>query len=112
MRWTCRRRSFLMHPGDNAYPALSLWTDIKLLALILRLRSDVLVTTRPLLNIFLGPVRTTSPHPGGAGARFRGRTELQHSNVRWAAITRGSTQLLRSPQRIMTTWSAWSLASR
>ena len=52
IRWAARRPSLLMNYGDHAYAAASLWSDARLLWALRRLDSDVLVTTRPMLNLF------------------------------------------------------------
>ncbi len=55
VRWLHRvlsaRASVLMHPDDFGHRACSLWTDLMLAWKIRSLRSGVLVTTRPALNL-------------------------------------------------------------
>ena len=54
-RWLHRvlgtRASVLMHPDDYGHRACSLWTDLMLAWKIRSLRSGVLITTRPALNL-------------------------------------------------------------
>ena len=56
LRSRVRRRlqavpSVLVHPGDHAFGACSLWTDLKLARALAAVRPGVLVTTRPALNV-------------------------------------------------------------
>ena len=55
VRWLHRvlaaRPSVLMHPDDFGHRACSLWTDLMLARKIRSLRSGVLITTRPALNL-------------------------------------------------------------
>jgi glycosyltransferase involved in cell wall biosynthesis len=46
-----RRRGRLIHPGDVEAGKLSLWTDILLIRRLRRIRSGVVITTRPSLNL-------------------------------------------------------------
>jgi glycosyltransferase involved in cell wall biosynthesis len=43
--------SRLMHPADRAHRACTLWTDLQLVRTLWRVRSGVLVATRPALNL-------------------------------------------------------------
>jgi glycosyltransferase involved in cell wall biosynthesis len=45
------RRSRLMHPADRSHRACTLWTDLLLVRKLWRVRSGVLLATRPALNL-------------------------------------------------------------
>ena len=49
--------SVLVHPDDHVFAACSLWSDIGLARRLWRMRSGVLVTTRPGFNLLLARVR-------------------------------------------------------
>lgn len=51
LRFLDRKRSFLIHPDDEAFHLFSSVTDIKLLKWIRSIRNSILITTRPSFNI-------------------------------------------------------------
>jgi glycosyltransferase involved in cell wall biosynthesis len=53
LRFAIRSPSLLTNRHDNRYQQMSLWSDFMLLVAVRSLRSDVLVSTRPSLSLFV-----------------------------------------------------------
>jgi glycosyltransferase involved in cell wall biosynthesis/membrane-associated phospholipid phosphatase len=51
-RFLHARRSVLMHPGDRAHERSSLLVDVRMVRQLWRIRSGVVIGTRPALNLF------------------------------------------------------------
>jgi glycosyltransferase involved in cell wall biosynthesis len=50
-RWLRSLPSFALFPGDRAWRACTLWTDLLLLRTLRRVRAGILIGTRPALNL-------------------------------------------------------------
>jgi glycosyltransferase involved in cell wall biosynthesis len=88
-----RLPSLLVHPEDYAYPWCSLRTDLALLRWIRSLRGDVLVTTRPALNLLAarlappGVVKLGQEHLHYAAHRPRLASDIRLTYPRLDALT-------------------------
>jgi glycosyltransferase involved in cell wall biosynthesis/membrane-associated phospholipid phosphatase len=51
-RFLHARRSVLMHPGDRAHERSSLLVDLRMIRVLWRIRSGVVIGTRPALNLY------------------------------------------------------------
>src|SRR4051794_34572510 len=56
-RLLSRGRSVLVHPGDRAHRKATLLTDLRLLRSLWRIRSGVVIGTRPALNLLAAAAR-------------------------------------------------------
>jgi glycosyltransferase involved in cell wall biosynthesis len=115
-----RLRTRLIHPGDIASRKLSLWTDLQLVGALGRIRSGVVIGTRPSLNILAAHmtrpgvvtigqehrdlIRRTPSVTASISSQYGGLSALvvltDTDRRRYSRLLRGATQVVAIPNAL------------